>query len=1380
MIRCAQASIVLARMNFSSASLSSGRSLYSCSDEESKKYDDCYISNKMIAKTEQASNGSEKPKTDEEIILQSMVCIEEEPSEVQMAAYNKAKKEYIDYLEKVAKLKEDPKLLIIELDHRGNVISSTSPKSSIIASTNPVAIGQALPVSVQQIASSGSTPLAVSGSILVVNPSTGTITMEAIQKPLTTAESKVPVTTTPVSTKPSLSVTTRAMRSAALKVVSVSSKAGVTTSGGTTGTSSSGAVKGDSEAKGAGTAVGIKGSATSGVVKGAAAKGAATSGVVKGTSTPGVVKGVSTSGGIKGPSASEVVRGKSARKSAPGSITSGIAKGAVGGAKGTGTSGGDKMTSPTSEKIGPSGLRTISSIGGKMSTPSTSSAGTNSSIPANQTKSPPSSATVAPKLVEVEVETRDSLKVSEELLKHAMLLVFPRPKAHVDKEAAKALRLELDKKVKGYLGYTSNRFTEFLIQSGLVRSIQYCDLHSDQRNRPTELKLAVYSDVSKFPHSGGYVWVSDCCPDRFVSVFRGSIFEGANQNPAVILKLIYHWACQTNPTNVSLWVKTEFSYVAAFYCTLRGTCTLAVNKHLGKLGGRGKRVEVGFVRLRNKDENGKNLDFYVLGIYDKGLPGYRFLALEAKAQLDLGQIREFLISTIHQCSEIEFDSKVLNDAVFRGVFPHGTLFGIPDGAATIHAYMKERIPGLFKLSYHSMKVQTMQQFLDELSWREKWGHGANHAFDNLINHIAAETKTCQNLVFRPYTVWNQGTMVSQYHQQGLVTRLSRVIHNPAARWILQLIPKPHDEPKVTFTSSASIPAQKPPPPRPASKLSDSSSSSESGSMVMKKSEEMVMLVPYYYARLPGKTLQDKPRTPVNVKCHLCTRVFSDAKKLTHHLILHLENSRSYSFDLNDLTVCKYCFRNFTTPFAMQTHVEEVHLKSHGILECGICNEVHKNRIELIDHMHKTHVQCEMPYSCGLCNYRSSFYKDLLDHFQQLHGESYMMCHHCLKLFKGTSTMSALSFFQHMQKHQGRKREAKNKCKACCLMFPKVEQLRTHVQLDHISFASHSGVKAVTAEELKEVVMMPRPDESERTSLRRRRFRPVSTGLPPSVYKSVGNIPIQMDPSCLGFKCLECSSLVSSSDHFSGVWCCTHCSYTTCCEIAAESHPKNFHELNQSPLPTKSFPPLPQPLFCICEFSSSSGDALANHLAQCRKHSVYPSAERASRATLECSSAFFPPLVDLLSDDDEDEPQPSENDLNELWYRALLKNQRASYTSSSLTFASHLSDGEQEKGMENGKEEKVNDRELEKLDMLGMLGLRRKRTADSPPSRSEEPKAKQRRRQSVSEKPAVKQMRPRSKIEKYEVKQESPSHFEEPVVKKDKSHSVAPPSPHHLS
>lgn len=66
--------------------------------------------------------------------------------------------------------------------------------------------------------------------------------------------------------------------------------------------------------------------------------------------------------------------------------------------------------------------------------------------------------------------------------------------------------------------------------------------------------VGMYSDVSKFPYSGGYVWISECCPHRFVSVFNGSLFEGAAHPPVVLLKLIYHWACQTNIQNVVQWV----------------------------------------------------------------------------------------------------------------------------------------------------------------------------------------------------------------------------------------------------------------------------------------------------------------------------------------------------------------------------------------------------------------------------------------------------------------------------------------------------------------------------------------------------------------------------------------------------------------------------------------------------------------------------------------------------------------------------------------------------------------------------------------------------------------------------------------------------------
>lgn len=65
--------------------------------------------------------------------------------------------------------------------------------------------------------------------------------------------------------------------------------------------------------------------------------------------------------------------------------------------------------------------------------------------------------------------------------------------------------------------YNATKFSEWLIQQGLVRSEQTCNSHTISDN-PVKLKLGMYSDVSKFPFSGGYVWISDCCPQRFVSV----------------------------------------------------------------------------------------------------------------------------------------------------------------------------------------------------------------------------------------------------------------------------------------------------------------------------------------------------------------------------------------------------------------------------------------------------------------------------------------------------------------------------------------------------------------------------------------------------------------------------------------------------------------------------------------------------------------------------------------------------------------------------------------------------------------------------------------------------------------------------------------------
>lgn len=77
-----------------------------------------------------------------------------------------------------------------------------------------------------------------------------------------------------------------------------------------------------------------------------------------------------------------------------------------------------------------------------------------------------------------------------------------------------------------------------------------------------------------------------------LQVFSGSIFEGAPHAPTVLVKLLYHWACQTSVNNISAWVKVDGLYVKSFYTNIRSVCTAAIHEKFEKLGGPKKRVEV--------------------------------------------------------------------------------------------------------------------------------------------------------------------------------------------------------------------------------------------------------------------------------------------------------------------------------------------------------------------------------------------------------------------------------------------------------------------------------------------------------------------------------------------------------------------------------------------------------------------------------------------------------------------------------------------------------------------------------------------------------------------------------------------------------------------
>ena len=195
--------------------------------------------------------------------------------------------------------------------------------------------------------------------------------------------------------------------------------------------------------------------------------------------------------------------------------------------------------------------------------------------------------------------------------------------------AAAAKRSELDAKVKGLLVHTPAKFTEWLIQQGLVRSEQYEMVPGSGK---VKLKLGMYSDGKKFPHSGGYVWIQDGLPNKYTSVYRGSIFETNEKNhpPTVLLKMIYHWACQTNIPNVAQWVKVDNKQIDEFFQVLRSVCVSSVQDEVINLGGPGKVVEIGVISLGTTTPDGQKREVRVevLGVLDRLTRNLRLRATE--------------------------------------------------------------------------------------------------------------------------------------------------------------------------------------------------------------------------------------------------------------------------------------------------------------------------------------------------------------------------------------------------------------------------------------------------------------------------------------------------------------------------------------------------------------------------------------------------------------------------------------------------------------------------------------------------------------------------------------------------------------------------------
>ncbi|XP_058825557.1 uncharacterized protein LOC131685687 [Topomyia yanbarensis] len=783
------------------------------------------------------------------------------------------------------------------------------------------------------------------------------------------------------------------------------------------------------------------------------------------------------------------------------------------------------------------------------------------------------------------------------------LVVIARPSLRAT-EKVPADRPQLDAKVKNVLMHTATKFTEWLIQQGLVKSEQFCLVH-----RGTALKLGMYSDASKFPYSGGYVWISECCPTRFISVFNGSVFEGSPHPPSVILKLIYHWSCQTNVSNVVNWVKVDNLYVKGLYTWLRSVCSVALSQHMKLLGGIGKKIEVGVISLGTTTQDGqqRQVKVEVLGVLD---PEAKLVRLRAVEPLSDGErnykkrfskILEPLSGWVHKDSviltDLTVDKGTLNNMgykIVQQVSPAEA--NNKNSNANIMDYLRRIVPRMFQNTLSLLSRQIIQQFLNELVWRESFGVSPGQAFDQIVMHIAEQTKI--------------------ETKDNLVTRLNKAAADPFKHWTYPIesfsSPKPMGAKRGRKPKELSPPPAAPEAPKKIIlkklKREEEKSAALASTSVKKvrpppeEKEELVPLETYYYGQLePSDDDVKEGAEPAdfNVTCPECPTTFRNNVDFQDHLFRHANPVQDGQVQ------CRYCLENWGTEDALKKHTILIHsLETKNSVastfNCLICEQRFGTTQMLASHLQKMHLQMELPYKCAGCDYKSSSHHLTIDHFYEKHNRSGLIqCPFCLKMVlvcnaDGPIAENVSDFMKHLKAHFNK--ALAKKCPKCALNFITRGALKVHGLFAHVITKSFGSIKPIT----KSLTNIAKPKHKAVVQKELTTFK---------TLESYASLTLNM--AC-GKICLECDGDFDEDNHIMGILKCLKCTYKTACLPSMVGHTSSC---NPNAASDYAVFQLDAEMHCICGFSSSDGNALARHLVTCDRKSVYLTVEACQENTV---------------------------------------------------------------------------------------------------------------------------------------------------------------------
>ncbi|XP_049660650.1 pogo transposable element with ZNF domain isoform X3 [Accipiter gentilis] len=398
-------------------------------------------------------------------------------------------------------------------------------------------------------------------------------------------------------------------------------------------------------------------------------------------------------------------------------------------------------------------------------------------------------------------------------------------------------------------------------------------------------------------------------------------------------------------------------------------------------------------------------------------------------------------------------------------------------------------------------------------------------------------------------------------------------------------------------SSTPIPALSPPAkaPEPSENVVDSSQS------------KLIMLVDdFYYGRDGGKVSQllNFPKVPTSFRCPHCTKRLKNNIRFMNHMKHHVElDQQNGEVDVH--TICQHCYRQFSTPFQLQCHLENVHSPYESTTKCKICEWAFESEPMFLQHMKDTHKPGEMPYVCQVCQYRSSLYSEVDSHFRMIHEDTrHLLCPYCLKVFKNGN-----AFQQHFMRHQ----KSVYHCNKCRLQFLFAKDKIEHKLQHHKTFRKPKqleGLKPGTKVTIRASRGQPRTVPISSNDMPQgtgQETTPLSSStdpqpifLYPPVQRNVQKRAVKK-MSVLGRQtCLECSfEIPDFPNHFPTYVHCSLCRYSTCCSRAYANHMINNHVPRKSPKYLalfKNYTACGVKLSCSsCLFVTSEGDAMAEHL-----------------------------------------------------------------------------------------------------------------------------------------------------------------------------------------